>query len=634
MSGIFKKFRQGDIEITPYEAHKSYYIEFINCTGSYFEENYQQSVIKNHIITSSTPMWIGEVSLSAFAYSASFDSTQFTGDEIGRHSNLISASSHARTTNGFYKRSLFDSVSKMYYTNPENPFWTLHVTSQEKEIRNLDSTCQILSIPQNMFGSAIKTGSFQISHSGINIQDDGYGNLIDSDITTYDFEANRIYYQNFSGMHAVAGENKVLPEVHSKIELRRSDERQKGIKERKDRFTNFFELSKKYDNYVEGYNIRPVVVPNEGSVIKFGNNNPNTGSLETRKEIKNQQVIRVKHAQQFDFKCSDNWTLVCRVSCSKGNQEATANYVQDVISGSVTTQTGNSRFTQPMTILGKFDTTRTAAFPFHIYTDSNVDSNLGGDQIGVTSFDGFNQQSLFLSGSLPAGYNWISVTMNDGVLSGKLNNTQMATGSNGGTPLIFPSSSDFNNTGDITIGTRAIWNNTYQKTDDALYNERYSAAPTYQNGFTGGIANIQMFNKALTAGELASITSSNASNAGVVGNIFYKHGLAVITSENAKYNSILTNCSVSFDNTHTIIEHEYACHIKEREFLYTMNPTIIDDRKTNTIKHFVSRSEWSPYITTIGLYDDHLRLLAVGKLSRAIKKSSDYDTSFIVRFDS
>jgi hypothetical protein len=81
------------------------------------------------------------------------------------------------------------------------------------------------------------------------------------------------------------------------------------------------------------------------------------------------------------------------------------------------------------------------------------------------------------------------------------------------------------------------------------------------------------------------------------------------------------------------MEHQYTCNIKEREYMYTMNPTIMDDNKLGTIKHYVTRSEWSPYVTTIGLYDEYARLLAVGKLSRPIKKSEDYDTTYVVRFD-
>ena len=96
---------------------------------------------------------------------------------------------------------------------------------------------------------------------------------------------------------------------------------------------------------------------------------------------------------------------------------------------------------------------------------------------------------------------------------------------------------------------------------------------------------------------------------------------------------MLSDVTLSFQNTHTIIEHEYNCHIKEREYGFTMNPTIISESKFNTIENFVTGSEFSPYVTTIGLYDDNARLLAVGKLSRPIKKSNDYDTTFVVAFD-
>ena len=56
---------------------------------------------------------------------------------------------------------------------------------------------------------------------------------------------------------------------------------------------------------------------------------------------------------------------------------------------------------------------------------------------------------------------------------------------------------------------------------------------------------------------------------------------------------------------------------------------------TNTIRgELVTGSEWSPYITTIGLYDDiHLEPLAVAKLARPIKNDKDLPINFVVRFD-
>jgi hypothetical protein len=41
----------------------------------------------------------------------------------------------------------------------------------------------------------------------------------------------------------------------------------------------------------------------------------------------------------------------------------------------------------------------------------------------------------------------------------------------------------------------------------------------------------------------------------------------------------------------------------------------------------------APYITTIGLYDDDLNMVAVAKLPQPIKSLPDYPLNFIVRFD-
>ena len=42
----------------------------------------------------------------------------------------------------------------------------------------------------------------------------------------------------------------------------------------------------------------------------------------------------------------------------------------------------------------------------------------------------------------------------------------------------------------------------------------------------------------------------------------------------------------------------------------------------------------APYITTIGLYDNELNMVAVAKLPQPIKSTPDYPINFIIRFDS
>ena len=54
---------------------------------------------------------------------------------------------------------------------------------------------------------------------------------------------------------------------------------------------------------------------------------------------------------------------------------------------------------------------------------------------------------------------------------------------------------------------------------------------------------------------------------------------------------------------------------------------------TDTYENFVTHSEFRPYVTQVGLYDEQNRLLAHAKLGKPIKLDDQYDTSFVVRFD-
>ena len=56
-------------------------------------------------------------------------------------------------------------------------------------------------------------------------------------------------------------------------------------------------------------------------------------------------------------------------------------------------------------------------------------------------------------------------------------------------------------------------------------------------------------------------------------------------------------------------------------------------KATQYYENFVTHSEFRPYVTQVGLYDEQNRLLAHAKLGKPIKLDDQYDTSFVVRFD-
>ena len=84
-----------------------------------------------------------------------------------------------------------------------------------------------------------------------------------------------------------------------------------------------------------------------------------------------------------------------------------------------------------------------------------------------------------------------------------------------------------------------------------------------------------------------------------------------------------------------IYEHEFQCHIEEHEFNYSTNQSLLANDEDNPyrLEGFTSESFFSPYITTIGLYNEAYELLAIAKLAQPVRCSDNTDTTFVVRYD-
>ena len=92
---------------------------------------------------------------------------------------------------------------------------------------------------------------------------------------------------------------------------------------------------------------------------------------------------------------------------------------------------------------------------------------------------------------------------------------------------------------------------------------------------------------------------------------------------------------LEYKKTHQITENEYQCTITEDEFEFTRNSSTlkIPFSDSEDIANFATGSNFKPYVTSIGLYDDNGNLLVTGKLGQPIKASSETDTTFVIRFD-
>jgi hypothetical protein len=170
------------------------------------------------------------------------------------------------------------------------------------------------------------------------------------------------------------------------------------------------------------------------------------------------------------------------------------------------------------------------------------------------------------------------------------------------------------------------------------------------------------------------------------GDVIYEHGIITLTSTGvtgsdsgygyitygsglyggATFNFINgfisgSNLTCSFQSTTTIYETQYKCTIRQNEFNFSQNPTVLgppdqgydinyyddvliyDDDAiydgydlsalNSNIYPWATGSYFTPYITTVGLYNNNKELLAVAKLAQPLPISSVTDTNIIINLD-
>jgi len=301
-----------------------------------------------------------------------------------------------------------------------------------------------------------------------------------------------------------------------------------------------------------------------------------------------------------------------------------------------------------------------------------VASDFTNNDVQIDRFLGQNiESSIFISGAnTPTGY----ITLEDPELiynSIKELYYSNFLSSSVGSPLqtqsLFPGSDE---TGDEFVGSAnssGRYENYLQSTDDIV---RY-----FPTGSNAKIAVLSIPSRlwgdyiepnsfeyiCVSASVTHTITDDGNGNlysdGNLVGNILYPHGIATFTYlvDNAppipegygesEYGAdvygagltaasvLSTNATCSFSSSLKIYETQYKATIRENEFNFSQNPSIISGSTDGTVYDFVTGSYFSPYVTTVGLYDDSQELLAVGKLSQPLPTSRTTDTTIFINID-
>jgi hypothetical protein len=138
----------------------------------------------------------------------------------------------------------------------------------------------------------------------------------------------------------------------------------------------------------------------------------------------------------------------------------------------------------------------------------------------------------------------------------------------------------------------------------------------------------------ISASYISASYFNSGSGGGInfVGNIFYAHGLIVLTNQSYYNFPTIDTFNILFQNEHIIYENEVRCIVKESDYNVSYNPSVQSDN-SGSLYGFATSASFYPYATTIGLYNDDNDLLMVAKLGKPIMISPNTDMTFIVKYD-
>ena len=169
-------------------------------------------------------------------------------------------------------------------------------------------------------------------------------------------------------------------------------------------------------------------------------------------------------------------------------------------------------------------------------------------------------------------------------------------------------------------------------------------------GTSGSIDEVRFYNTNLTSDNISSLNNNHVISGSAyqtrdVGYVFYDKGLIVVSDPRPKYqNCFLGNGNFdytqkgfefTYNSTKQIRQQSILCEIGRSEFNVSQNNTLrLTGEETDyTLRDFVTGSDFRPYVTSIGLYNDNGELLAIGKMGSPMKKRQDVDVTVDVRLD-
>ena len=491
----------------------------------------------------------------------------------------------AANIDGSLQSITYFSINHLYYkykTQPYNSFGPNDLTRVNK---TLFQSASILSIPQIKIGDGIKPRSFTLTGSSVSLASDSYGNVYD---TVYD-TSNYINYYISSLVSTLQSRGiaaSATVESVSCLEAFLNSINQIDSSSYNDSFS-FVNGYTYYEGFNEYFDTTRIRYESQGVIYEPG------------VKTSNGSQAAIGYAAKFSG----------------------AGYIKDSLPGyydrdhdyaiSFFVSSSNSGASNGL-LIAKASSSLQPTYPFKIELSGS--KQIIFSAAGSTEFKTQITSSIFVSSSwnhvvCQKSGSWLQMYVNGRLHASASNNLLVNTFSP------FTASARIDNTSDLYIGG---------------FNSQSSNVNAY-------IDEVRIFNKSLTSANISSLNSriegGTLLQTNIVGTVFDKQGLVVISSPDYRYHNVLTTpYTASYKSTVSLYEMSVLTRLDSGDFNMTLNPTTLLDND-QTYQPIVSSSTFAPYITTIGLYDDAGQLLAIGKLAQPIKKRNDVDMNFLIRLD-
>ena len=513
------------------------------------------------------------------------------------YTGSISSSSLELRTNGILARSVFSSIQRLYYPNILTGVYPVHIPTNLFDQRNLYNAVDVISIPQKIYGTRIKPGSVVItgehgSIGSISLKDDGYGNII-SLYPTPSSISTSVSGSSYTGSLVYAGEFADSKSLH--FDTRQWFGLSSNVPSNKNTIINCWSILP-YDVVLNGV-YKKEVPP---CFISYFDQCGTSGSTPLYSHI----LLRPSRANVFSSdilnpKQHEEFTIVFSLMITGSSQNQNiidkGRYRTDIINHSPSQRT-YAVANQPSVVLTPGQHSH---YPYNI-------TLLPSRRISFSRSDGMTVTTVTSSVALnDYELTYVVCQKSGGMLRIDVNGSPSS--------VIDRTKYDVHNNADVMIG------------GDGIYNPPLKF---------GSIQTFAYYNRAVSDYEITEILSSTARNSVRVGNINYEQG-QIIVSDPSLYGILNpTSCSLlnlQFESTKPMTQIEAICTITDADCNVTQNRSVRHSSSIGTARDFVTHSNFIPYISNVGLYNDVGQLLMVGKPTNPVPKIPGIDITFVLK---